>query len=271
MELKLQRPIAFFDLETTGTNVTKDKILEISIVKVMPNNEKIEKTRRINPEIPIPVESSLIHGIYDNDVKNEPSFKQIAKGLFDFIGDADLGGFNSNKFDIPFLIEEFHRAGIVFSVKDRKLVDVQNLFHKMERRTLEAGYKFYTGKTLENAHSAAADTYATLEVLEAMLDRYKDVTVKNEEGEEIKPIVNNVDALAVFSKRHNCVDLVCRFVEDKEGSVLFNFGKHNGKKVEQVLGEEPSYYAWMMNGDFPTNTKEVLEQEKLKLLKKKFI
>ncbi len=269
MQLHLQKPLVFFDLETTGVNVTQDRIVEISIVKLNIDGTREERTRKVNPGIPIPLESSLVHGIYDKDVANEPQFKQIAKGLFDFIGDADLAGFNSNKFDVPFLIEEFHRAGIAFTIQDRRLVDVQNLFHKMERRTLSAGYKFYTGKDLENAHSAAADTYATLEILEAMLDRYKDTEVE-EDGIKTKPIQNNIDVLSEFSKRDNCVDLVCRFKYDKEQNVLFNFGKHSGKRVEDVLSQEPSYYAWMMNGDFPQNTKEVLELEKMKLLKKKF-
>ena len=270
MQLNLKRPIAFFDLETTGTNVTADRIVEISVVKVHPNGDKEERTRRINPLVPIPEQASKVHGIYLKDIIDEPPFSKLAKNLYDFIGDADLAGFNSNKFDIPFLIEEFKRAGIDFSIEDRKLVDVQNIFHKMEKRTLAAGYKFYCDKDLNNAHSASADTFATLEIMEAMIDRYADAEVEDDNGKMIKPIKNDIDALAEFSKRGNHVDLIGRFKTNENQEVVFNFGKHKEKRVEDVLSEEPSYYAWMMKGDFPANTKQVLENVKLKLLKKKF-
>jgi DNA polymerase-3 subunit epsilon len=270
MQLKLKRPIAFFDLETTGTNVTADRIVEISIVKVHPNGDKEERTRRINPLIPIPEQASKVHGIYLKDVINEPPFSKIAKNLHEFIGDSDLAGFNSNKFDVPFLIEEFNRAGINFSISERNLVDVQNIFHKMEKRTLAAGYKFYCGKDLTDAHSASADTFATLDIMEAMLDKYSDTEVEDDNGQVVKPIINDIEALAEFSKRGNHVDLIGRFKLNENQEIVFNFGKHKEKKVEDVLTEEPSYYAWMMKGDFPANTKQVLEDVKMGLLKKKF-
>lgn len=270
MQLHLKKPICFFDLETTGTNIATDRIVEIAITKVFPDGTEEEKCRRINPTIPIPLEASLVHGIYDEDVKEEPTFKQVAKGLHDFLVGSDLGGFNSNKFDVPLLLEEFHRAGIDFDLEGVKLVDVQNIFHKMEQRTLVAAYKFYCNKNLKDAHSAAADTTATYEVLKAMLDKYKDAEFEDKDGTVSKPIVNDVDQLAEFSKRNNNVDLVGRFVYDDNGVELFNFGKHKGKPVEQVLSEEPSYYAWMMNGDFSISTKKALEKVKMRLLQKKF-
>lgn len=270
MELKLKRPICFFDLETTGTNVSSDRIVEIAITKVFPDGRKEEKCRKINPTISIPLESSLVHGIYDDDVKDAPSFKQVAKGMYEFLKDSDLGGFNSNKFDVPLLLEEFERVGIEFDLEGVNLVDVQNIFHQMEQRTLVAAYKFYCDKDLTNAHSAAADTNATYDVLKSMLDMYNGVEFTNRDGEVSIPVINDMEKLGVFSKRNNNVDLVGRFSYNKENIEVFNFGKHRGKPVEQVLSEEPSYYAWMMNGDFPINTKKVLESIKLRILQKKF-
>jgi DNA polymerase-3 subunit epsilon len=270
MQFKLKKPLAFFDLETTGTNVSQDRIVELSVLKFLPDGTTEEKTRRINPEMPIPIESSLVHGIYDEDVVDEPTFKSIAKSLFDFLQDCDLAGFNSNKFDVPVLVEEFHRAGIDFDVTKRNLVDVQNIFHKMEQRTLVAGYKFYCNKDLTDAHSAAADTKATAEILEAMLTRYQNTEFTDKDGSTSIPVVNDMTKLADFSRHNNNADLIGRFVYDDNNEVLFNFGKHKGKKVADVLNEEPSYYAWMMNGDFPRSTKTVLENEKMKLLKQKF-
>ncbi len=270
MKLNLKRPICFFDLETTGTNISTDRIVEIAITKVFPDGKEEVKCRKINPTIPIPLEASLVHGIYDEDVKEEPTFKQVAKGLFDFMKDCDLGGFNSNKFDVPLLLEEFHRVGIDFDISNINLVDVQNIFHQMEQRTLVAAYKFYCDKDLTDAHSAAADTNATYEVLKAMLDKYEKTEFTDKEGNTSVPVVNDVPKLAEFSKRNNNVDLAGRFVYNKENIECFNFGKHKGKPVEQVLSEEPSYYAWMMNGEFSINTKKVLENIKLRLLQKKF-
>lgn len=270
MKLKLKKPICFFDLETTGTSISTDRIVEIAITKIMPDGTEEIKCRKLNPTIPIPLEASLVHGIYNEDVKDEPTFKQVAKGLHEFMKDCDLGGFNSNKFDVPLLLEEFHRVGIEFDIEHVNLVDVQNIFHQMEQRTLVAAYKFYCDKDLTDAHSAAADTNATYEVLQAMLDKYEKTEFTDKEGNTSIPVVNDMDKLAVFSKRNNNVDLAGRFVYDKNEVACFNFGKHKGKPVEQVLSEEPSYYAWMMNGEFSINTKKVLETIKLKLLQKKF-
>lgn len=251
MKLDLKKPIVFFDLETTGVDVSKDRIVEISILKLSPDGKKEIKTRRVNPEMPIPEGSSEIHGIYDEDVKDEPTFKALAKSLAQFIGNSDLAGYNSNKFDVPLLAEEFLRVGVDFDLENRKCVDVQNIFHKMEQRTLVAAYKFYCGKDLVDAHSAEADIIATQEVLEAQLDRYNDLE-------------NDVDFLAEFSERQRNVDLVGRIVYDENEVEVFNFGKHRGKSVAEVFKKEPSYYSWMMDGDFPQYTKKVLTAIKLR-------
>ena len=269
MKLNLTRPLAFFDLETTGTDVSKDRIVEISIVKILPNGDRDVKTRRINPGIPIPAQASAVHGIYDADVKDAPLFKAVAKSMDDFIKNCDLGGFNSDKFDIPLLAEEFLRAGIDFDLENRATIDIQNIFHKMEQRTLSAGYQFYCNKKLENAHSSEADTLATIEIMEAMLERYKDKEIEGPDKKLYKPIVNDIKALQTFSKRDKNVDLAGRIVFNEDGVECFNFGKHKGIPVELVLSKEPSYYAWMMNGDFPLYTKKALEKIKLKLLQNK--
>lgn len=255
MNLKLNKPIVFFDLETTGVNVSTDRIVEISILKLHPNGEKEVKTRRVNPGMSIPKGASEIHGIYDEDVKDEPTFKAIAKSLSIFIGNSDLAGFNSNRFDVPLLAEEFLRVGVDFDVENRKLVDVQNIFHKMEQRTLIAAYKFYCDKSLENAHSAEADIKATYEVLEAQVDKYDELE-------------NNIEFLSEFSTRNKTADLVGRIVFNEEGKEVFNFGKHKGKEVEKVLAKESSYYKWMMEGDFPLYTKKVLTNIKLRAFNK---
>ncbi|MAY84846.1 MAG: DNA polymerase III subunit epsilon [Flavobacteriales bacterium] len=251
MQLELKKPIVFFDLETTGVDVSKDRIVEISILKLHPNGEKEIKTRRVNPEMPIPEQSSEVHGIYDEDVKDEPTFRALAKSLAQFIGNSDLAGYNSNKFDVPLLAEEFLRVGVDFDLENRKCVDVQNIFHKMEQRTLVAAYKFYCDKELVDAHSAEADIIATHEVLEAQLDKYAELE-------------NDVDFLAEFSERQRNVDLVGRIVYDENNVEVFNFGKHRGKSVSEVFKKEPSYYAWMMDGDFPQYTKKVLTSIKLR-------
>ncbi len=264
MQLKLSKPIAFFDLETTGIKVATDRIVEISIVKIHPNGKKEIKTRRVNPETPIPPETSEIHGIYDEDVKDEPTFLQLAKSLDVFLKNCDLGGYNSNRFDIPLLAEEFLRAGIDFDVSHRSLVDVQNIFHKMEQRTLVAGYKFYCGKDLINAHSAEADTLATFEIMETMLDKYKGVDFIDKSGKVSQPVVNDVKALAEFSQQNRNVDLIGHIVLNENDEEIINFGKHKGRKVEEVFKREPSYYDWMMKGQFPLYTKKVITKIKLR-------
>lgn len=247
MELKLEKPLIFFDLETTGTNVTHDRIVEFSYIKVYPDGTEESKSRRLNPEMPIPAESTAVHHITDEDVKDAPTFKQVAKSLSDIFADCDIAGFNSNKFDVPLLIEEFNRAGMPFTIEGRRFVDVQNIFHKMEQRTLVAAYRFYCGKELEGAHSALADTRATLEVLKSQLDRYD-------------TLVNDVQALADFSNSNRAVDLAARVVLNDKNQPVFNFGKYKGKLVKEVFaaGDGRSYYDWIMSGDFPKNTKDVM-------------
>lgn len=260
MKLNLKRPLAFFDLEATGINVASDRIVEISILKAMPNGTEEIKTLKINPQIPIPLVSSVIHGIYDEDVKDAPTFKQAAKEIIDFIGNADLAGYNSNKFDIPMLMEEFLRAGIQFDIDDRKFVDVQNIFHQMEQRTLKAAYKFYCGKDIENAHSAEADIKATYEVLLSQIEKYEGQDWEDKSGKISQPVKNDIDALHEFTNLNKPVDFAGRMVYNEDMEPVFNFGKHKSKSVFQVFEEEPSYYAWMMNGDFPLYTKNRLEK-----------
>jgi len=255
MKLQLTRPIAFIDLETTGINITTDRIVEIAIVKILQDGEKQVKRKLINPLIPIPQSSSDIHGITDEMVKDAPSFKQVANEIKQFIEGCDLGGYNSNRFDIPMLLEEFLRVGIDYTLEGKRLVDVQKVFHMMEQRTLGAAYKFYCQKTLEGAHGAEADATATWEVLEAQIERYPQI------GDTVESIVK-------FTGEDDIVDLARRFVKDK-GIEVFNFGKHKGKPVAQVLKEEPQYYDWMMKGDFPINTKQKLTEMFNKTLIKK--
>ncbi|MBK9542534.1 MAG: 3'-5' exonuclease [Bacteroidetes bacterium] len=251
MQLQLKKPIVFLDLETTGVNVGADRIVEIALLKVYPNGNKDSKCMRINPTIPIPLEASKIHGIYDKDISDCPTFQDAAKDINAFLGGSDLAGYNSNKFDIPLLIEEFTRVGIHFDLNDRKLIDVQNIFHKMEQRTLAAAYKFYCDKDLIDAHTAEADTTATYEVLLSQLDKY----------ESLK---NDVDFLAQFSTVTRNVDLAGRIVFNEKGEEVFNFGKYKGRLVKEVFKSEPSYYDWMMKGDFATNTKNVITALRLK-------
>ncbi len=251
MKLNLKRPIVFFDLETTGVDTSKDRIVEISMIKVMPDGSKDVKTRRVNPEMPIPAEATAVHGITDEDVKNEPTFRQLAKSLAQFIQGCDFGGFNSNRFDLTLLVEEFLRVGVDVDLKRRKFVDVQNIFHKKEQRTLVAAYKFYCDKDLTDAHSAAADTMATYEVLCAQLDRYDDLE-------------NDIDFLAEFSEREKAVDYAGRIVYNEQGVEVFSFGKYRGQSVEEVFRREPSYYAWMMEGDFPLYTKKVITEIRMR-------
>lgn len=260
MKLNLKRPLAFFDLETTGVNVASDRIVEISILKAMPDETEQIKTMRINPGMPIPLESSLIHGIYDEDIRHEPTFKEAGEELARFLDDCDLAGYNSNKFDIPVLMEEFLRAGIEFDIDNRHFVDVQNIFHQMEQRTLRAAYQFYCGKVIENAHSAEADIKATYEVLLAQIGKYENQDWEDKKGVVSKPVQNNIEALHKFTNLNKPVDFAARMVYNDEGIELINFGKHKGRSVEDVFQSEPSYYNWMLNGDFPLYTKRCLEK-----------
>jgi DNA polymerase-3 subunit epsilon len=254
-KLNLHRPIAFLDLETTGVSIGSDRIVEISIFKILPDKTSQSETMRINPTIPIPAETSAIHGIYDKDVKDCPTFKELAPKLLAILDPCDLAGYNSNKFDIPLLVEEFLRVEVDFDMQNRKCIDVQNIFHKMEQRTLSAAYRFYCQKELENAHTAEADVRATYEVLEAQLEKYSSLS-------------HDVGALHTFSSANDNVDLAGRIVRDKKGVEVFNFGKHKGKPVLDVFKNEPSYYNWMMDGDFPLSTKRVLTQLRLKAFNK---
>lgn len=243
MKLQLKRPIVFFDLETTGTNITADRIVEISIIKVNPDGSTVEKTRRVNPGMHIPAEATAIHHITDADVVSEPRFEQLANSLARFIIGCDIAGFNSTRFDVPLLDEEFRRAGIDFDFSGVKFVDVQNIYHKKEPRTLSAAYRFYCDGDLENAHQANADTRATLDVLMAQLEKYPD-------------LATDVDGLSKFSAMNDAVDFMGRLVRDSRGREIVNFGKHKGKPAEEVLAQEPSYYDWIMNGDFAHSTKK---------------
>lgn len=255
MELKIKNPLIFIDLETTGLDVVNDRIVEMAALKLMPNGDRELKTRRINPTIPIPAEATAVHGITNDDVKDEPTFKEIAKSLAKFMEGCDLAGFNSNRFDFPLLAEEFLRADVDFDFRKRKFIDVQTIFHKMEKRTLEAAYKFYCSKDLDDAHTAEADTLATFEVLMAQLDRYPELE-------------NDINFLSEFSTHNQNADFAGRIIYDENGVEVFNFGKHKGKPVEAVLEKEPNYYAWMMNGDFPLYTKKVLTNIYLRVKQK---
>lgn len=256
MRLKLERPIVFFDLETTGTNITSDRIVEISMLKVWPDGTKETKTKRVNPGMPIPAEATAVHGITDEDVKDEPYFYQYAQGIVTFLENSDLGGYNCNRFDLPMLVEELHRANkkrtaegkpIKFDFSDRKVIDVQVIFHKREPRTLTAAYEFYCDKNLDDAHSAEADTLATYEVLLGQLDKYGDL-----EGD--------IDFLDEYTTQRDTVDFAGRFIYDEEGKEVFNFGKYKGKRVDHVILTEPSYLQWMLDGQFPEDTKHCIRK-----------
>lgn len=255
MNLNLSKPIVLFDLESTGLNTVTDRVVEISMLKVHPDGQEDELTMRINPGVPIPEESSKIHGIYLKDIEDKPSFKDASRQIMAFIKGCDLGGYNSNRFDIPLLAEELERAGVEIDIKKIKLIDVQAIFFKQEPRTLAGAYKFYCKKDLENAHSAQADVRATWEILKAQVDRYDELD-------------NNVEALAKISNSSNFADLAGRLVNDDEGRVLFNFGKHKGRRVDHIFNREPSYYDWMMRGDFPSYTKKLITRIYLESRKK---
>ena len=255
MKLLLTRPLCFFDLETTGLNVAKDRVLEISILKVFPNGNKESKTWMVNPEIPIPPKTIPIHGITDEKVANEPTFKQLSRDIYSMIKDSDLAGFNSDRFDIPLLAEEMLRAGIDVDFKKHLTVDVQTIFHKMEKRNLSAAYKFYCGKDLNNAHSAEADTNATYEVLKSQINKYDELE-------------NDISKISTFSKRQKSVDFAGFIILDEDRDAAFNFGKHKGKKVIEVFEREPGYFSWLLNADFPRYTKKVLTAIRLEIMNK---
>lgn len=270
MELNLKRPLVFFDLETTGTNVASDRIVEIALVKVMPDGsihtrpEKPGKENRflINPQMPIPIETSMIHGVYDEDVKDAPTFGDVASKLFKFIHDCDLGGFNSNRFDIPLLAEEFLRVGVDFSIEGRNLIDAQVIFHLMEQRTLSAGYKFYCGKSLDDAHEALPDTMATFEIFKEQIKRYEGQSAKDIRTKKSFEIQNDMEKIHAFCQRNRHADLMGRLVYNDDDQVVFNFGKYRGMPVKDVLKKDAGYFGWMMQGDFPNYTKKVLKELK---------
>ena len=267
--LQLRKPLAVIDLETTGVDISRDRIVEICIAKAQVDGTVEVRTKRINPTIPIPLEASLIHGIYDADVAEEPTFKQLAKSMAQFLEGCDLAGFNSNRFDIPMLVEEFLRVDPdLFEVKNRRFVDAQRIFHMMEPRNLTAAYRFYCDKHLEGAHGAEADTLATLEVLCAQIDRYESVALTNDKGEAYFPIQNDMEVLHQLTAT-NMVDFAQRMARNAQGDIVFNFGKYNGRKVVDVLKKEPQYYDWMMNSDFPLDTKRRLTEIRLKMLTEK--
>lgn len=251
MLLNLERPICFFDLETTGTNIVKDRIVEIGIIKIFPDGKQNEKIWRVNPECPIPNEATLIHGITDLDVKNEPSFKDLSNNIYNFIKNSDLAGYNSDRFDIPLLVEEMLRADVNFNFDDVKTIDVQTIFHKMEQRNLSAALKFYCDKEHKDAHSALADTRATYEVLNGQLKKYSELN-------------RDVNFLSEFSTNSKFADFAGFIVYDKDGEESFSFGKHKGQKVKIIMQKEPGYFGWIMNADFPIYTKKVLTAIRLK-------
>jgi DNA polymerase-3 subunit epsilon len=267
MKLNLRNPLCFFDLETTGINITTDRIIEIAVIKVMPNGEILRKSNLLNPTIAIPLESSLIHGIYDADVKEKPTFKEVAKDYARFFEGADLSGFNILKFDIPILVEEFLRHDVEFDFSRKKIVDAQKIFHLMEKRTLSAAYQFYCNKQITDAHTAEADTEATMEVLVAQIARYEGSDVTDSLGKKIGEIKNDMEVLSKITSS-DLVDLAGRMVRNDKGEEVFNFGKHKNKTVTAVFKQEPSYYDWMMNGDFPLDTKRKLTEIKLRSFKK---
>lgn len=254
MKLNLDRPVMFFDLETTGTDIMHDRIVEISMIKVMPDGSDIQRTVRVNPGRPIPAEATAVHHITDEDVANEPTFRQVANSLAQLMGGCDIAGFNSNRFDIPLLDQEFIRAKVDFDFSKARFVDVQTIYHKKEPRTLTAAYKYYCGKDLTEAHSALADTQATMEVLLAQLEKYDDLP-------------NEISALSEFASNNRNVDLMGRLIFDEQGREVINFGKYKGRLAEEVLEKDMGYYSWIMNGDFAQNTKNAFTRIRLRMKK----
>jgi DNA polymerase-3 subunit epsilon len=269
MKLNLTKPIVFFDLEATGLNIGTDKIVEICMLKVMPDNTTITRTELVNPQVHIPEQISELHGIYDKDVADKPVFAELAPVIRDFIKGCDLGGYNLLKFDIPLLVEEFLRIGMDISLRGVRVIDVQNIFHRMEPRNLRAAYKFYCGEELLNAHSAEADTVATFKILEAQLSRYENTVLIDENDMEYVPIKNDIAALSAFSTNNRNVDFAGHLIFDKDDKVVFNFGKYKGTVVEQVFAKEPSYYDWMMKADFPLYTKKIIHSIRIQMLSDK--
>ena len=267
MKLQLRNPICFFDIESTGTNITHDRIIEIAVIKVMPNGEVHRKSNLLNPTIPIPPESSAFHGILDADVKDKPTFKEVAKDYARFLEGADLSGFSILKMDVPMLVEEFIRANVDFEYHKKKIIDSQKIFHLMEKRTLAAAYRFYIQKELQDSHTAEADTEAAMAVLLAQLEKYEGQTVTDTSGKKIGEIRNDMEVLGKLISA-DMVDLAGRMIRNEKGEEIFNFGKHKNKKVTVVFKEEPAYYDWMMNGDFPQDTKRKLTEIKLRGFKK---
>ncbi len=267
MKLNLKVPLCFFDLEATGTNISKDRIVEIAVIKVMPSGEMIKKSSIINPTIPIPAETIAIHGITNEKVTDKPTFKEVAKEYAKFMEGCDLAGFNILKFDVPLLVEEFLRAEVDFDYHRKKIIDSQKIFHMMEKRTLSAALKFYCNKKIENAHSAEADTMATVEVLMAQVEKYNGQDVTDNLERKLGVIQNDMESLSKLVG-DDLVDLAGRMIRNQKGEVIFNFGKHKNKLVNDVFKEEPAYYDWMMNGDFPLDTKRKLTELKLKGFKK---
>jgi DNA polymerase III subunit epsilon len=267
MKLNLRNPICFFDLESTGTNITHDRIIEIAVIKVMPNGEILRKTNLLNPGMPIPPESSVFHGIRDEDVKDKPTFKDVAREYSKFFEGADLSGFSILKMDVPMLVEEFLRAGIDFDYQRKRIIDAQKIFHLMEKRTLSAAYRFYMNKELDDSHTAEADAEASMEILLAQLTKYDGQDVTDTTGKKVGEIRNDVEVLSKMVAA-DMVDLAGRMIKNEKGEEIFNFGKHKGKKITQVLSQEPAYYDWMMNGDFPQDTKRKLTEIKLRGFKK---
>jgi DNA polymerase-3 subunit epsilon len=263
MYLHLKNPLVFFDLETTGTNISRDKIVEIAAVKVLPDGERITRVQLVNPLIPIPPEVTAIHGISDEDVRDAPPFKNIAKDLARFFEGCDLAGFNIIKFDVPLLVEEFLRAGVEFEVSNKKLLDAQKIFHLMEKRNLASAYMFYCKKDLKDAHSALADTEATVEIFEQQIKNYEGKEVMDLKGNRIGVIENEMEVIHQLTNQ-NMVDLAGRIIYNEKNEEIFNFGKHKGKRVIDVFKSEPTYYDWMLNGDFPLDTKRKLTQIKLR-------
>jgi DNA polymerase-3 subunit epsilon len=267
MKLQLRNPICFFDIESTGINITHDRIIEIAVIKVMPNGEVLRKSNLLNPTIPIPPESSVFHGIYDEDVKDKPAFKEVAKEYARFLEGADLSGFSILKMDVPMLVEEFIRANVDFEYQKKRIIDSQKIFHLMEKRTLAAAYRFYMQKEMQDSHTAEADTEAAMDVLIAQLQKYDGQDVTDISGKKIGEIRNDMDVLGKLISE-DMVDLAGRMIRNEKGEEIFNFGKHKGKKVMAVFKQEPAYYDWMMNGDFPQDTKRKLTEIKLREFRK---
>lgn len=267
MTLNLRNPLCVFDIETTGTSITKDRILEIAVIKLLPGGDVQRKSNVLNPTIPIPAESTRFHGLADEDVKDKPFFKDVAKDYARFLEGADIAGFSVMKLDIPILVEEFLRCGIDFDYSRKKIVDAQKIFHLMEKRTLKAAYRFYLQKELEDSHSAEADAEATLEVLMSQVERYDGLDVTDATDKKIGEIRNDVDSLSKITTM-DMVDLAGRMTRNDKGQEIFNFGKHKNKPVLQVFRDEPAYYEWMMKGDFPMDTKRKLTEIKLRGFKK---